>query len=105
MKYTDYKRFGAKSKITYEGQEITKDTPKAGTQPPAASQPAATRSEPTAAETVADAAIDRETCHEALDHERSFNFGKISWGFGLTLLAYLASDREILAAGPNRAMG
>ena len=38
VKYTDYKRFGAKSKITYEGQEITKDTPKAGTQPPAASQ-------------------------------------------------------------------
>ncbi len=38
VKYTDYKRFGAKSKITYEGQEITKDTPKASTQPPAASQ-------------------------------------------------------------------
>ncbi|HEY4961367.1 MAG TPA: hypothetical protein VII29_10955 [Terriglobales bacterium] len=40
VKYTDYKRFGAKSKITYEGQEISKDTPKTGTQPPAAGQPA-----------------------------------------------------------------
>jgi hypothetical protein len=40
VKYTDYKRFGAKSKITYEGQEISKDTPKAGTQPPASGQPA-----------------------------------------------------------------
>jgi hypothetical protein len=39
VKYTDYKRFGAKSKITYEGQEITKDTPKPGSQPPAASPP------------------------------------------------------------------
>ena len=39
VKYTEYKRFGAKSRITYEGQEITKDTPKAGTQPPAAGQP------------------------------------------------------------------
>jgi len=39
VKYTDYKRFGAKSKITYEGQEITKDTPKPGSQSPAASQP------------------------------------------------------------------
>ena len=33
-------------------------------------------------------------------------FGRISWGFGLTLLAYLASlIREILAVGPNRAIG
>jgi hypothetical protein len=39
VKYTDYKRFGAKSKITYEGQEITKDKPKPGDQPPATSQP------------------------------------------------------------------
>jgi hypothetical protein len=39
VKYTDYKRFGAKSKITYEGQEISKD--KAGTTTPTASQPPA----------------------------------------------------------------
>jgi hypothetical protein len=39
VKYTDYKRFGAKSKITYEGQEISKD--KAGTTPPASGQPPA----------------------------------------------------------------
>jgi len=36
VKYTDYKRFGAQSKITYEGQEISKDKP--GTSPPAGSQ-------------------------------------------------------------------
>ena len=41
VKYTDYKRFGAKSKITYEGKEISKDTPKADTPPPAAGQPPA----------------------------------------------------------------
>src|SRR5271167_2243775 len=42
VKYTDYKRFGSKSKITYEGQEIGKGaetTPPASGQPPAASQP------------------------------------------------------------------
>ncbi len=48
VKYTDYKRFGAKSKITYEGQEISKDKPAVApppdgqpvaSQPPAASQP------------------------------------------------------------------
>jgi hypothetical protein len=43
VKYTDYKRFGAQSKITYEGQEISRDktatTPAASGQPPAASQP------------------------------------------------------------------
>ncbi|HEY4900036.1 MAG TPA: hypothetical protein VIH91_04370 [Terriglobales bacterium] len=43
VKYTDYKRFGAKSKITYEGQEISKDkattTPPASGQPPAATPP------------------------------------------------------------------
>ena len=39
VKYTDYKRFGAKSKITYEGQEISKD--KAGTTPPGSGQPPA----------------------------------------------------------------
>lgn len=27
VKYTDYRRFGSKSKITYEGQEISKDQP------------------------------------------------------------------------------
>jgi hypothetical protein len=35
VKYTDYRRFGAQSKITYEGQDIGKDTP-AGTQKPGA---------------------------------------------------------------------
>ncbi len=42
VKYTDYKRFGAKSRITYEGQEISKEKPATttpGGQPPAASQP------------------------------------------------------------------
>ncbi len=39
VKYTDYKRFGAKSKITYEGQEISKEKP--GTTPPASSPPPA----------------------------------------------------------------
>ena len=43
VKYTEYKRFGAKSKITYEGQEISKDkpatTPPPGTQPPASTPP------------------------------------------------------------------
>jgi hypothetical protein len=43
VKYTDYKRFGAQSKITYEGQEISKDkpatTPPTSGQPPAANPP------------------------------------------------------------------
>ena len=41
VKYTDYKRFGSKSKITYEGQEISKDQPKTPPpdQPPPADQP------------------------------------------------------------------
>lgn len=39
VKYTNYKRFGAKSKITYEGQEISKDTPQSGTQPPNSTTP------------------------------------------------------------------
>ena len=43
VKYTDYKRFGAQSKITYEGQEISKDkagtTPKTGTTAPASAPP------------------------------------------------------------------
>ncbi len=34
VKYTDYKRFGAKSKITYEGQEIPKDQQPPKTPPP-----------------------------------------------------------------------
>ena len=34
VKYTDYKRFGAKSKITYEGQEIPKDQQQPKTPPP-----------------------------------------------------------------------
>jgi hypothetical protein len=33
VRYTNYKRFGAKVKITYEGQDISKDQPPAGTQP------------------------------------------------------------------------
>jgi hypothetical protein len=37
VKYKNYKRYGAKSKITYEGQEITKgDQPQSGAQPPGA---------------------------------------------------------------------
>jgi hypothetical protein len=43
VKYTDYKRFGAKSKIIYEGQEISKDqksgTPSSGSQTPPAQNP------------------------------------------------------------------
>jgi hypothetical protein len=40
VKYTNYKRFGAKSKITYEGQEISKgDEPQSGTQPPSNGTP------------------------------------------------------------------
>jgi hypothetical protein len=34
VKYTNYKRFGAKSKITFEGQEITKDQQPTSTQQP-----------------------------------------------------------------------
>jgi hypothetical protein len=42
VKYTDYKRFGAKSKITFEGQDIGKGAEKApGTQPPGGQQPPA----------------------------------------------------------------
>ncbi len=33
IKYTNYKRFGSKSKITYEGQEVKKAEPKAGEPP------------------------------------------------------------------------
>ena len=32
VKYTDYKRFGSNVKITYEGQEISKDNQQKGTQ-------------------------------------------------------------------------
>ena len=34
VKYTNYKRFGANVKITYEGQEISKDQPPSGTPQP-----------------------------------------------------------------------
>ena len=40
VKYTNYKRFGAKVKITYEGQEISKDQPQSGTQQPGGTQKA-----------------------------------------------------------------
>ena len=45
VKYTDYKRFGAKSKITYEGQEISKEQP-SGTAKPGSQQPAQSPSQP-----------------------------------------------------------
>jgi hypothetical protein len=35
VKYTNYKRFGSKSTITYEGKEVEKAAPKAGGQTPA----------------------------------------------------------------------
>jgi hypothetical protein len=34
IKYTNYRRFGSKSRITYEGQEVQKAEPKPGEQPP-----------------------------------------------------------------------
>src|ERR1700681_4323591 len=34
IKYTNYRRFGSKSKITYEGQEVKKGEPKPGEQTP-----------------------------------------------------------------------
>jgi len=40
VKYTDYKRFGSNVKITYEGQEISKDQPQPGTQQPGGAQKA-----------------------------------------------------------------
>src|SRR5271166_4256179 len=39
VKYTVYKRFGANVKITYEGQEISKDQPHSGTQQPNGTPP------------------------------------------------------------------
>jgi hypothetical protein len=36
IKYTNYKRFGSKSRILYEGKEVQKAEPKAGEQKPAA---------------------------------------------------------------------
>src|ERR1700690_982641 len=39
VKYSNYKRFGANVKITYEGQDISKDQPQPGTQQPGATQP------------------------------------------------------------------
>ncbi len=34
VKYTNYRRFGSKSRITFEGQEVQKAEPKPGEQPP-----------------------------------------------------------------------
>ena len=34
VRYKNYKQYGAKSKIIYEGQEISKDQPQSGTQQP-----------------------------------------------------------------------
>ncbi len=39
VKYTNYKRFGAKSKILYQGQEIPKDQPQSGSQQPSKTPP------------------------------------------------------------------
>jgi len=39
VKYANYKRFGAKSKIIYQGQEIPKDQPQPGTQQPGKTPP------------------------------------------------------------------
>ena len=39
VKYTNYKRFGSNVKITYEGQEISKDQSQTGTQQPGTTQP------------------------------------------------------------------
>jgi hypothetical protein len=39
VKYTDYKRFGSNVKITYEGQEISKDGQQKGTQQQPAQTP------------------------------------------------------------------
>jgi hypothetical protein len=39
IKYSDYQRFGSKSKITYEGREVQKDIPKGQTPPPAEPPP------------------------------------------------------------------
>ncbi len=41
VKYSNYKRFGSNVKITYEGQEISKDQPQPGTQQPASTPPPA----------------------------------------------------------------
>src|SRR5271167_1775756 len=38
VKYTDYQRFGSKVKITYEGQELSKEQPQSGTQQPSGTQ-------------------------------------------------------------------
>jgi hypothetical protein len=34
IKYTNYRRFGSKSRVTYEGQEVQKAEPKPGDQKP-----------------------------------------------------------------------
>ena len=45
VKYSNYKRFGSNVKITYEGQEISKDHPQSGTQQPNA-QPGGAQAPP-----------------------------------------------------------
>jgi hypothetical protein len=40
IKYSDYQRFGSKSKITFEGREVQKDNQKGQTTPPAEPPPA-----------------------------------------------------------------
>jgi hypothetical protein len=45
VKYSNYKRFGSKVKITYEGQEISKEQPQSGTQP-SNGQPAGAQAPP-----------------------------------------------------------
>ena len=39
VKYSNYKRFGANVKITYEGQEVSKGQPQSGTPQPGGAQP------------------------------------------------------------------
>jgi hypothetical protein len=34
VRYKNYKQYGAKSRIIYQGQEISKDQPESGTQQP-----------------------------------------------------------------------
>jgi len=45
VKYSNYKRFGSNVKITYEGQEISKEQP-SGTAKPGSQQPAQSPSQP-----------------------------------------------------------
>jgi hypothetical protein len=39
IKYTNYKRFGSKSRITFDGKEVQKEEQKPGDQPPADQKP------------------------------------------------------------------